>query len=49
MTGKDPLGGAPIDTAAHDEYLALLDDLDHTRVRPALQQVDLDLGVGIEL
>ena len=49
VTGRDPLGGAPIDTAAHDEYLALLDDLDHTRVRPALQQDDLDLDVGIEL
>ena len=49
VTGRDPLGSAPIDTVAHDEYLALLDDLDHARVRPEPREHDLDLDVGIEL
>ena len=49
VTGRDPLGAAPIDPAAQAEYLALLDDLDHTRTQSAPQHDDLDLDVGIEL
>ena len=49
VTGRSPLGGRSIDIAARDDFFALLDDLDRTRILPELQQDDRDLDVGIEL
>ena len=49
VTGRDPLGAAPIDTAAHDEYLALLDSLNDIPARSVLHHDHLELDVGIEL